>query len=114
MLDSIPRRVWAEYWWRARWPSIAKWGFLVLLAIPFALYYPIMQYLTRQEVRQTITVSNMTVFYILFLFYMAHFANKLLTRFTANKPYIYRLAGLFLFILALAFFLDAIGMKMRW
>lgn len=121
MLDSVPRKMSLEYWLRRKWHKLVAYrgaivnvAFVIVPLTVAGLYYHNWHYLTGQETMVTVNVSNLTVFYILFLFYMAHFANKLLNRFTHGKPYIYRLAGLFIFILALAFFLDLIGMEMRW
>lgn len=114
MLDSIPRSLWLEYWFRRNWPTLIGFAFWLSPLLVFGLYYPITYYLIQQEARVVVNVSNLTVFYVLFLFYMAHFANQLLNKFTSGKPYIVRLAGLFLFILALVFFLGLIGMEMRW
>lgn len=121
MLDSVPRKIYFEYWLRRRWhwlqirrDSLIKFAFNVIPLFVAGLYYHNWHYLTQQEARMIVNISNLTVFYIIFLFYMAHFANRLLTRFTKGKPYIYRMAGLFLFIMALVFILDLIGMEMRW
>lgn len=84
----------------------------MLLPIIIIIYYPIYQYLSAQEVKVTINISEMTVFYIIFLFYMAYFADKMLTKYTKTR--LQRYTGLFLFTLGLLFLLDAIGMTMRW
>ncbi len=125
MLDTIPRRVSLEYWFRRKGWSLLAWFKLrqeqiisiTFYAIPIALaglYYPVYGYLTHQEARVVINVSNLTVFYVIFLFYIANFVNQMLNKYTKNKPYWYRLVGLFIFIIAIVAFLDAIGMRMRW
>jgi len=125
MLDSIDRRTSIEFWFRRKAWSVADCvrknrnkiiatAFIVLPFYIIGLYYPIYIYLSRQETKVTINVSEFSVFFILFLLFWAHFTNQMLNRFTKGKRYIYRLIGLCLSIGIMLAILDLAGMTMRW
>jgi len=125
MLDSIPRRISIEYWLKRKCWAIASYirrhqdraiiaSFLLLSITIGSLYNPVYSYLSGQETRVTIHVSEFTVFFIFFLFFWAHFTNQILNRFTKGKRYIWRFTGLCLSIAIMMAILDLSGMTMRW
>ena len=114
MFDEIPLKTRLRYWLERNSRALKAWAFPAVALATALFYLPVREMMIQQEARTTVTVSTLTVAYLVTLYIIGWGGGKLIDRHLKGRPWLLRQGAWVSLVVMLFVYLDLSGYGVRW